>query len=404
MADPDLRLSLQSAFPDLLGAPLQLRELERGLDQINRLRAFDVTADIEPGQLAGGSRIVVRSRQQAKLWHVSTVYDNGGRALSGRHQGKLALSIDSPLALNDGLVVMLGRTHGNRPSGTQNLLAHHSLPYGAWTLATGLTRSEQEMHLLGGRAVSQATTGELGLNLSRSLWRNQNSLWDASLRLTRKSVDSALSGPTLALQQVRASVVEAGISALHTVDKGMWSGYFGYARGLGAWQASARLNAPGAPQPRFEKYRANVEYRHIGRVLGQPLQWRSQLELQYSPDPLPVTEQANLTSQSSVRGFRDTTLATSNAAVWRQTWLISKALAPGLPLTLTPHLGLDLGWGHHTYESKNLQTRYAGSASAGASLGWLGGTLKLDYQQGLFTDAAARPEPGFWLVELTLQY
>ncbi|WP_407315260.1 ShlB/FhaC/HecB family hemolysin secretion/activation protein [Pseudomonas sp. nanlin1] len=402
LADPDLRVSLQSAFPDLLGAPLQLRELERGLDQINRLRAFDVTADIEPGQLAGGSRIVVRSRQPEKLWRLSAVYDNGGRALSGRHQGKLAVSVDSPLALNDGLVVMLGRTRGNRPSGTQSLLVHHSLPYGAWTLASSLARSEQELHLLGGRAVAQATTEDVGLSLSRSLWRNQNSLWNASLRLNRKSVDSALSGPALAVQQVRSSVAEVGISVMQTLDNGLWSGYLGYARGLGAWQASARLSAPGAPQPRFEKYRASVEHLHGGRVLGQPLQWHNQLELQYSPDPLPATEQATLTSQGSVRGFRDTTLATSSAAVWRQTWRSPQALAPGL--SLTPHLGFDLGWGQHTYESKTLQTRYAGSASAGASLGWLGGTLKLDYQQGLFTDAAARPEPGFWLVELTLQY
>lgn len=52
--DPELPLSLSRAFPDLVGAPLTLAALEQGLNQMNRLQSFDLSADLEPGELQGG--------------------------------------------------------------------------------------------------------------------------------------------------------------------------------------------------------------------------------------------------------------------------------------------------------------------------------------------------------------
>ena len=46
----------------MLGEPLNLRDLEQGLDQLNRLRSVDLTADIAPGSQPGASRIILRSR------------------------------------------------------------------------------------------------------------------------------------------------------------------------------------------------------------------------------------------------------------------------------------------------------------------------------------------------------
>ena len=43
--DPQLPLSLSRAFPDLLGSPLRLSALEQGLNQMNRLQSFDLSAD-----------------------------------------------------------------------------------------------------------------------------------------------------------------------------------------------------------------------------------------------------------------------------------------------------------------------------------------------------------------------
>jgi hemolysin activation/secretion protein len=69
LAGPDLPLSLSSAFPGLLGQPLYLPDLEQGLDQLNRLRAYELGATLLPGELQGGTRVVV---QPARLLHAGT--------------------------------------------------------------------------------------------------------------------------------------------------------------------------------------------------------------------------------------------------------------------------------------------------------------------------------------------
>ncbi|MFX6461494.1 ShlB/FhaC/HecB family hemolysin secretion/activation protein, partial [Acinetobacter baumannii] len=77
-----------------------LRDIEQGLDQINRLRSNSATMDIEPGGVAGASTIVVRNRPR-KRWSVNVAVDNTGSQSTGRELASAALAIDSPLGLND---------------------------------------------------------------------------------------------------------------------------------------------------------------------------------------------------------------------------------------------------------------------------------------------------------------
>ncbi|HCV40979.1 MAG TPA: ShlB/FhaC/HecB family hemolysin secretion/activation protein, partial [Pseudomonas sp.] len=51
LSGPALPLSLQSAFPGVVGQPLYLPDLEQGLDQLNRLRAYELSMDLLPGEL-----------------------------------------------------------------------------------------------------------------------------------------------------------------------------------------------------------------------------------------------------------------------------------------------------------------------------------------------------------------
>lgn len=54
ITDQGLPLSLGNAFPGTLGRPLHLPDLEQGLDQLNRLRAYDLEMALLPGELQGG--------------------------------------------------------------------------------------------------------------------------------------------------------------------------------------------------------------------------------------------------------------------------------------------------------------------------------------------------------------
>lgn len=102
LADQSLPVSLGGAFPHMLGQPLNLRDLEQGLDQLNRLRSIDLTADIAPGSQPGASRIILRSRTAGQSrWALGLGIDNLGSASTGRDRNSVSLSVDSPLQLND---------------------------------------------------------------------------------------------------------------------------------------------------------------------------------------------------------------------------------------------------------------------------------------------------------------
>lgn len=67
--DPDSRINTNTAFPWMTGKLLNLRDIEQGLEQINRLQSSQATMDITPGKTPGASIIQVKTQTAAPaLW------------------------------------------------------------------------------------------------------------------------------------------------------------------------------------------------------------------------------------------------------------------------------------------------------------------------------------------------
>ena len=93
-------LWLYSAFPAHDGNLLDLRDIEQGLENLQRLPTVQVEMDIVPAEQPGESDIVI-TRQQSKFWRLGLSLDDSGSSSTGRYQGGLTLSLDNPLALSD---------------------------------------------------------------------------------------------------------------------------------------------------------------------------------------------------------------------------------------------------------------------------------------------------------------
>jgi hemolysin activation/secretion protein len=128
LSDQSLPLSLRSAFGELLGRPLQLRTLERGLEQLNRLQAFDLSADIEPGTAIGASRIVIRPQSRPSRWGAGLNLNNAGKPNIGRDQAQASASFDSPLHLNDFVQISANRTLDAAPAMSRSASLYYSIP------------------------------------------------------------------------------------------------------------------------------------------------------------------------------------------------------------------------------------------------------------------------------------
>lgn len=408
LSDQSLPLSLQNAFAGMLGQPLQLRQLERGLDQLNRLRAFDLTADVEPGSVVGASRIVIRPLSRPNRWGLGLVANNGGREGFGRHQATLSASLDSPLELND--FILLGASTALKPGAASSgaFSLYYAVPYGPWTFTAHASRSQYRLPLRGNVSGGDLNghSSATGLGLERSLWRDRQRLLSGVLRLERKHSDVFLADQFLDLQSPRLTNAEAGLNLLW-LEHGVWSAYLGFTRGLSDWDSNASVQFPqaGAPRGRFSKWRGTLGYANAWPWAATTLQWQSSLAWQASADALPAAEQLLLTDEYAVRGLRDLSLSASSAASLRNTLSLKYPLTAGW--ALEPWAGLDFGWRRLEDQSEPLPgsrepARHLAGSSLGLALTHSDLRLSLDYQHALYLHRSPTP-PGYWRLELSLK-
>jgi len=81
---------LNNAFPKLNGEILNLRDIEQGLDQINRLSRYNAKIRLLPGSNKGFSIVDIQT-QSGLLGHLSIGVNNGGQDSTG--EGQLAFNI-----------------------------------------------------------------------------------------------------------------------------------------------------------------------------------------------------------------------------------------------------------------------------------------------------------------------
>lgn len=410
LAGEDLPVSLAAAFPGMIGQPLELRTLEQGLDQLNRLRSVDLAADIMPGDLPGGSRIVLRSLQRLPRWQLNAGLDNGGSPGTGRNRISLNAGFDNPLERNDSLSLYGLYTPGEGRSGSATFGLYYSIPYGPWNFSAAANRLRYRSMAKGvlGPIETSGVSTLLSYSLERALWRDQRRLLSATLRLDDKHNAAYLLSQRIAVQSPRYQSIEAGLNGLWLGDA-TWSGFAGYSRGLGGWSGNdgRRYKDPDAQRARYGKWRASLS-RTASYTWGG-LRWTlaNSWAGQYSANRLPHLEAMALASTAAVRGFHGQPADTANGLAWRNTLYLPFALDGGL--RFIPSLGLDAGWadnpgrtraGLHTQPARG--ERLLG-ASLGASLEHRHGSLAVDYQHSLYRRNAPLA-PGYWQLSLQLRF
>lgn len=403
--DPQLPLSLSRAFPDLVGLPLTLAALEQGLKQMNRLQAFDLGADLQPGELHGGTRVVIRSQRPAtSRWQLGARRESLVGSQQAADSLALRLSLDSPLENNDFLNLYSLRGRSAKASEQTVHSLGYNIPHGPWLFTLGVTRAESVTFLPGSRGTNNGHSDFYSLTLDRGLWSGHSAALNASLRLNYKRLDNRFSNQwlRLRLQSPTLATLEARLH-LTWHDDALWGASLGYSRGLGWFGADDQAPASNAPQPLFDKYQASLWQLRQGRDPALRWRWESELSLQYSPVPLAAVEQMAIADDTAVRGFRQATVSGASGAVWRNT--LSLPLEHPLPRTLEirPSLGLDAGWSRHDHGSPSQGLL---GAHAGLQLSLHAGHLRLGYQRALHASGMRRQdlEPGYWRAELNLTF
>ena len=314
---------LAMAFPGRDGELLNLREVEQLVDQLNRLPSNQAKMQLTPGQAVGGSVVQVENTPQ-KPWRAGLSRSNDGQKSTGEQQWGASLEWDSPLGLADQLVVRGGHdaiSDHQKTSG--NAMLYYNLPFGWWNLSYSYSQSEY-------RSLARADgypfkwSGDSQnhqLRLERVIHRDAVSKTSLNAGLAHLRTHNYIEDSKLAASSNRLSEAQFGINhgrriggAFVNLDLGLQDGV----GALGAQDQDERdTHGNRQPNARYRKYTATVSYLQPFKLGGESLVFSSLVTAQRSEDILFSPQRMSLGSQSSIRGYKDQSLAGDSGYYWR---------------------------------------------------------------------------------------
>ena len=344
-------ISVMNVAPGMVGKPLDLRDLEQALDQVNRLASNNASFDIEPGSRPGDSVVVLRNVPQ-RAWRGMFTYDNHGARNTGREQVGVTVMGDNPLGFNDFISVGHRRSHPYKDGVTasESSSLTYVLPYGYSTFNLSVSESEYAATISAPSGVTLSTHGTSRsaiLGADHLLYRDGASLLRGMASITVKESKNYLEDILLQVSSRRLSVLDLDFSYTTLVAGGMFSLQLGYAKGLTAFNALRDgANLPSwAPRAQFGKIKYGFSYALPFKLLNTDFMLASNLVGQKSEDVLYGSEQISIGGIYSVRGFVDNTLAGDDGYFIRnELSLIRQFSFPNGPSGhVKPYLALDHG-------------------------------------------------------------
>jgi len=284
---------INGAFPIKAGEIFNLRAIEHGLEQMNRLPSSQAGANLTPGQAPGTSVVVITERKVDWLRGKGTI-DNTGATVTGKTRLSFVLEADDLLNLNE--------TYSISYAGSENTNAiayNFSIPSGYWLFSSYGSYSE-ELTILTPVSDVFSQTSNFGLKAERLLFRDDKSKVYAygafGFYQNKRFVNIAPLTP-----QNRANL-RFGIRNEHRFENWYFSADTSVAFGVRAFGADwdPAVLFPGSAQAKFKKLETRITLRR-GFENGNALAFSFTGQLANAP--LFSNEQISVGGWGSVRGY-----------------------------------------------------------------------------------------------------
>ncbi len=371
---------LRTSLPTGIGELLELKKIEQGIDQINRVASSTATLDIKPGKKPGGSIIEITNIVDDTI-RGSIGYDYAYYEGFAAKQAQVTLEADNLLDINDTWYIVAS---GGELSNAVTFAM--SFPYRYANFSVTGSYSEQ---------ISQLTpTAELftqiastGLSGDLLIARDSRSKTRLSASLSKKLNFRYVNASELLPQHL--TVLRMGGSYERYLNGGYISVSPGISAGLPILGASEDTNYPDSPKSRFYKFDISAVYY---KMLFEKISLYTSAYAQISRQVLYSSEQMILGGKTSVRGFGKVGRSGENGLYFRNeitapfSYLIEKTgatlakenLVANVIGGMKPYVFFDLGYLYNTANS----VKYA-LAGAGAGMRFTSERLNFDLLVGL---------------------
>lgn len=347
----DNPINLTMLFPNMIGKAVNLRQIEQGLDQANRLQSNHVTVSIKPGEHFGTSVLEVKN-QTSKPWQVSSIFDNYGQSTTGKERGSLSYSLDNPLGLADyfsigGTVTLQKEAMGF----SRSYNALYSVPYGNFTFNTFVSSSQYgfTQQLPNYPVYLSGHSLQLGLKSDYVFFRDQTNIFAFYAQWINKQSKNYFENEKLRISSFNYNTFELGVNEFHQFDTSNINVNLAIEKGMPEliFDRHPSLN-PIEKLADFKKFSTKINYNNLFALKGHIYQLSHHFIGQYSSQDLPSADALSLTDQNAVRGIVNTYLSSGTGAYLQTTLSSVYRLNVG---AISPRAGIDLGgtYYHHSH-------------------------------------------------------
>lgn len=381
--DINLATVLPLASRDLL----DLRDLEQGLENLQRLPDTEAGFQLLPGERPGESVVAVEW-QQEKPWRLALTLDDAGSEQTGKTQAGATLFLDNPLGLGDLFYLSRGKgvlNDGGRGSDSQQI--HYSLPLGYWLLGMIADRYEYQQ-TVAGALVDYQYRGEserYSVQLGRVFYRSSNARTSATLQISKQRSDNFINDVEIALQHRGTAAWQLSLDHRSYFQNSTLSLELAYSRGTRWFDAEpAPEEATGEGTALARIWYLNALYQLPIRVGQHALRYQAKLRGQWSESPLTPQDRFSIGSRWHVRGFDGEWSLSADRG-----WSLSSEMAWRIPRQ-DQELFLGIDFGRVAGRGSEL---LLGTELVGSVIGMRGSLDSLGYE--LFIGAPLKKPAGF---------
>ncbi|HGM5490762.1 TPA: ShlB/FhaC/HecB family hemolysin secretion/activation protein [Serratia fonticola] len=366
-ADSDKYVNLRTTFPGRSGDILDLRAIEQGLENIQRVPGADANVILRPGEHAGETDIEIQ-RTQPSSWRIGGWFDDAGSKYTGRYQSGVAFYLDNPTSMNDLFYASVGRDlHFQKSRNAKNGSLYYSIPYGFWSVDMYASHSEYLQNISGTWTdfQYQGKSDNLSLKVSRLLYRNENQKTTGSIQLLKNNSHYYLNDTEIEIQQRDVTNLIARLNHRHYVGQSIIDSMVGFQRNT-SWLGAQQQAGTGS-QSRIVSLDMSALIPFS--LFGQSLSYQPRYQQQYSPDRLATQDQFSIGNRWTVRGFDGEFNLSANKG-----YFIRNDINLNLP-KLRQQLYVGLDYGKVTGNSNNFTQGHL----AGSVMGVRGGAGAVSY-------------------------
>ncbi|MCX2192491.1 ShlB/FhaC/HecB family hemolysin secretion/activation protein [Pantoea agglomerans] len=354
---------LNMAFPTRAGRILNLRDIEQGMEQINRLRTTPVQIEIIPSTQPGYSIVNLTSTPEFPLT-LGLNMDNSGQRSTGIGQLSGSLVGNDLLGVADRWFVSGGRSSAFSDwRDAQNFQAGVSVPYGYGLLDYSYSWSNYHSRFNANSFDWYSNGDNISNRLSGSwvLFRNGQIKTGVQLGLNHYASHNWLNQTLLQSSSRKLTSLQIGFNHTQKIAGGVATLNPMLSRGMPWFDAeSDKGKSDDFPKAEFRKWSVSSSFQ---RPVTQKMWWLSSFYAQWSPDRLYGSERLTIGGENSVRGYKEQYLSGDVGGYLRNELNYSLFTLPAIGEVSTT-LALDGGW-----LQSDKQDRYAAGTLWGSSLG-----------------------------------